>query len=38
MLYWATQDRWVMVEISDKMWSVEKGMANHFSNLALRTP
>ena len=23
---------------SDKMWSLEKGMANHFSMLALRTP
>ena len=34
----AIQDRWVMVESSDKMWSLEKGMANHFSILALRTP
>ena len=34
----ATQDKWVMVESSDKKWSTEKGMANHFSILALRTP
>ena len=34
----ATQDGQVMVESSDKMWSTEKGMANHFSILALRTP
>ena len=34
----ATQDGWVMVESSDKTWSLEKGMANHFSILALRTP
>ena len=27
-----------MVESSDKKWSTEKGMANHFSILALRTP
>ena len=27
-----------MVESSDKTWSLEKGMANHFSILALRTP
>ena len=33
-----TQDGRVMVERSDKMWSMEKGMANHFSVLALRTP
>ena len=32
----ATQDRWVMVEISDK--NVVKGMANHFNIHALRTP
>ena len=34
----ATQNRWVMVEISDKTWSLEKGMVNHFSILSLRTP
>ena len=34
----ATQDGWVMVERCDRMWSKEKGMANHFSILALRTP
>ena len=34
----ATQDRWVMVESSDKTWSKEKGMASYFSILALRTP
>ena len=34
----ATQVGWVMVEKSDRMWSLEKGMANHFSILALRTP
>ena len=27
-----------MAESSDKTWSLEKGMANHFSILALRTP
>ena len=32
----ATQDRQVMVERSDRMWSTEKGMANHFIILALR--
>ena len=26
------------MESSDKTWSLEKGMANHFSILALRTP
>ena len=35
---WATQNRWVMVESSDRMWSMEKRMANHFSIPALRTP
>ena len=34
----ATQDGRVMVEQSDRMWSMRKGMANHFSILALRTP
>ena len=34
----ATQDGRVMVERSDRMWSMEKGMANHFSILAFRTP
>ena len=34
----ATQDGWVMVERADRMCSMEKGMANHFSILALRTP
>ena len=34
----ATQDRWVMVESSEKMCPLEKGMANHFSILAFRTP
>ena len=34
----ATQDRWVMVEMSDRMWSTGEGMANHFSILAFRTP
>ena len=34
----ATQDGRVMVERSDRMWSLEKGMANYFSILALRTP
>ena len=29
---------WVMVESSDKCGPLEKGMANHFSILALRTP
>ena len=34
----ATQDVWVMVERADKCGPLEKGMANHFSILALRTP
>ena len=34
----ATQDGWVMVERSDRMWSTGEGIANHFSILALRTP
>ena len=34
----ATQDRQVMVERSDRMWSTGEGMANHFNILALRTP
>ena len=34
----ATHDGQVVVERSDRMWSLEKGMANHFSILALRTP
>ena len=34
----ATQDRWVTVESSDKTCPLEKGMANLFSLLALRTP
>ena len=34
----ATQDGRVMVERSDRAWSVEKGMVSHFSILALRTP
>ena len=33
----ATRDGQVMVERSDRM-SLEKGMANHFSIVALRTP
>ena len=36
--YGATQDGRVMVERSDRMWSTGKGIANHFSILALRTP
>ena len=32
------QDGRVMVERSDRMCPLEKGMANHFSILALRTP
>ena len=38
MLCRATQDRWVMVESSDKCGPLEKGMANHLTILALRTP
>ena len=34
----ATQDGQVMVERYDRMWSQDKGMANHSSILALRTP
>ena len=33
----AAQDGQVMVESSDKIWSTEKGIANHISSLALRT-
>ena len=38
MLCRATQDRWVMVESSDKRWSIGEGNVNHFSILALRAP
>ena len=38
MLCRATQDGKGMVESSDKRGPLEKGMANHFSILALRTP
>ena len=34
----ATQDGQVMVERSNRMWPLEKGMANHFSILALSNP
>ena len=34
----ATQDRPVMVENSDKMWSTGEGNGKHFSILTLRTP
>ena len=34
----ATQDGWVMVERSDRMWPTGEGNGKHFSNLALRTP
>ena len=34
----ATQDRWSIVEGSDKTWPLEKGMANNFSILELRIP
>ena len=34
----ATQDGRVMVERFDRCGPLEKGMANHFSILALRTP
>ena len=34
----ATHDGRVMVERSDRMWSLEKGMSNHFHILALITP
>ena len=34
----ATQDGWVMVERFDRMCPLEKGTANHFSIIALRTP
>ena len=34
----ATQDGWVMVERSDRMWSTGEGNASHFSILVLRTP
>ena len=33
----ATQDRWVMAESSDKMWSTEEENNKNFSILALRT-
>ena len=32
-----SQDRWVMVEMSDRMWSTGEENGNHFSILALRT-
>ena len=38
MLYRATQDGWVTVESLTECGPLEKGMANHFSILALRTP
>ena len=38
MPYRATQDGRVMVESSTKHGPLEKGMANHFSVVALRTP
>ena len=38
MLRRASQDTRVTVERSDKMWSTEEGMANHFSILVLRNP
>ena len=38
MLSRATQDGWVMVESSEKRGPLEKGMANHFIILTLRTP
>ena len=34
----ATQDGQVIVESSDKTWSIGGGMANHSSILAVRTP
>ena len=34
----ATQDRWVVVEGLTECGPLEKGMASHFSILALRTP
>ena len=37
MLCRDTQDGQIMVESSDKRWSLEKGMPNHFSIPALRT-
>ena len=37
MLCRDTQDGWVMVESSTKHGLLEKGMANHYSILALRT-
>ena len=33
----ATQDGWVMVERSDRMWSTGEGNVKHFSILAFRT-
>ena len=33
-----TQDGKVVVESSDKIWSTEKGVANHFSILVSRNP
>ena len=38
MLCRATQDRQVIVESSDKIWSTGEGNDNHLSILALRTP
>ena len=38
MLCRATQDEWVIVGVLTKCGPLEKGMANHFSILAWRTP
>jgi len=34
----ATQKGWIMVERSERIGPLEKGMANHFSILAWRIP
>ena len=38
MLCRATQDRWVMVESSDKMWSTEEGNAKPLQYSCLENP
>ena len=38
MKLWATQDGWVIVESSGKMWPTQVVMANHFNILALSIP
>ena len=38
MLCWATQDRWIMVESSDKTWSTVEGNGKPFHHACLENP